>query len=78
MSSFAVEPVCFVFLCSASNLGDFIMLICPVMAVIAKHMPDISQQPMRSAGVLQTSINTLKSLPILSGFVRREVDKVLV
>lgn len=28
-------------------------------------------------GVLQTSINTLKSLPILSGFVRREVDKVL-
>ena len=30
------------------------------------------------AGVLQSSINTVKSLPILSAFVRREVDKVLV
>ena len=28
--------------------------------------------------MLQTAINTLKALPILSGFVRREVDKVLV
>ena len=28
--------------------------------------------------MLQTSINILKALPILSGFVRREVDKVLV
>ena len=30
------------------------------------------------AGVVQTSLNVLKSLPILSGIVRREVDKVLV
>ena len=30
------------------------------------------------AGVVQTTLNVLKSLPILSGVVRREVDKVLV
>lgn len=31
----------------------------------------------RDVGVVQTSLNILKSLPILSGIVRREVDKVL-
>jgi len=39
-----------------------------------------AESPMCSlpAGVVQTSLNVLKSLPILSGIVRREVDKVLV
>lgn len=76
--SFAVEHVCFVSQVQPATLEDFVMLTCPVTALFAKHMLHISQKPRCTAGVLQTSINTLKALPILSGFVRREVDKVLV